>query len=68
MIDPEHDLPIKQQAEVLGKWYGIHLRLDLKSLPAWSLIDELRMLANTVKHAEGSPMCRIRLEREVSGI
>lgn len=30
-----------------------HLQLDLKTLPSWSAIDELRLVANAVKHAEG---------------
>jgi hypothetical protein len=37
----------------LAKWYLSTLRLDLHNLPEWCLIVELRLVANTAKHAEG---------------
>jgi len=36
------------------QWYARHLRLDLQLLRNWPTIEELRLLANAVKHAEGS--------------
>ena len=35
------------------QWYSQHLRLEFESLPSWTMIHELRLLANTVKHGEG---------------
>ena len=55
--------PPNPRLDDVAKWYGIHLRLDLKSLPAWLLINELRMLANTVKHAEGSSSSHLKAKR-----
>ena len=38
------------------KEYGI----DIKKFACWSKIDELRLVANTVKHAEGSSSQKLR--------
>jgi hypothetical protein len=38
---------------VVAEWYQLNLRLDLHLLSSWTLIDELRLVANTTKHAEG---------------
>jgi hypothetical protein len=35
------------------RWYMSTLRVDLHGLSEWPLIDELRLVANTAKHAEG---------------
>jgi len=37
--------------------------LDPKGLPGWSVIDELRLIANCVKHAEGESCGKLRLNR-----
>ena len=44
----------------LVKWYLGTLRIDLRTLPEWPLIDELRLVANTAKHAEGSSSNELR--------
>lgn len=41
-------------------WYRKHFRLDLRTLPDWDTIDELRLVANTVKHAEGNAAEQLR--------
>ncbi|HEV3483009.1 MAG TPA: hypothetical protein VGR97_11865 [Candidatus Acidoferrales bacterium] len=41
-------------------WYNQHFQIDLKQFPSWPLIDELRLVANTVKHAEGSSETQLR--------
>ena len=50
MVEPPQDTKLDKVAQ----WYKQHLRLDLKTLPTWRLMDELRLVANAVKHAEGS--------------
>ena len=40
-----------------------HFAIDLRTLIAWSKIDELRLAANAVKHAEGSAAQRLRQVR-----
>jgi hypothetical protein len=42
------------------KWYKSVLHLDLKQLSGWPLIDELRLVANTAKHAEGKSCGELR--------
>ncbi len=44
-------------------WYSENLALDLKRLPHWTEIDELRLVANAVKHAEGKSEAELRLLR-----
>jgi hypothetical protein len=34
-------------------WFNETIGLDLASLPSWPLIEELRLVANVVKHGEG---------------
>ena len=41
-------------------WYTQHFQIDLAQFPSWSLIEELRHVANTTKHAEGSSEKRLR--------
>lgn len=51
----------KVELDQLPPWYQRHLRLDLTSLVEWSRInDELRTIANAVKHGEGSAAKRLR--------
>ena len=38
--------------EAVVDWYKKHCQLDLTRFSLWSLIDELRLVANTTKHAE----------------
>ena len=45
----------------IAVWYRRHLRVDLTALADWSKIDnELRTIANAVKHGEGSAARRLR--------
>ena len=47
----------------VSKWYARHFGLRLQSLPSWTLIDELRLVANVTKHAEGSSAEELRERR-----
>jgi hypothetical protein len=49
----ENRQPKSTALEEVVKWYQSALRMDLRSLPEWPLIDELRLVANATKHAEG---------------
>lgn len=56
--EQQHDkalLKISKAKELLSK-RGI----DVSSFPSWSSIDELRLVANTVKHAEGDSADQLR--------
>ena len=44
--------PAKPHLYNARDWYETQFGLDLSTLPSWDAIDELRRLANTVKHAE----------------
>jgi hypothetical protein len=47
----------------LPDWYSKQFGLDLRSLSSWSLINELRVVANVTKHAEGSAARELRALR-----
>jgi hypothetical protein len=49
--------------EIVRTWYCNNLGLDLSTLPSWNAIDELRLVANTVKHAEGGSADKLRERR-----
>jgi hypothetical protein len=54
---------IKESDTTFGNvsaWYQQHFQVDLKQFPLWSLIDELRLVANTAKHAEGKSATQLR--------
>jgi hypothetical protein len=45
------------------KWFNEDVGLDLKGLPTWAVINELRLVAHTVKHGEGhsaKALCELR--------
>ena len=44
----------------MADWYLSHFQLDPKALPDWKTIDEMRLVANTVKHAEGKSAEELR--------
>lgn len=44
----------------VAKWYLKHFGLKFESLPDWATIDELRLVANAVKHADGSAADQLR--------
>lgn len=58
-MDPPRDTKLDE----VKKWYNANLRLDLETLPSWGMINELRLVANAVKHAEGSAMRQLRTLR-----
>ena len=35
------------------RWYRQNANIDLTGLPSWRQIDEMRLVANTIKHGEG---------------
>ena len=56
--------PLKEtKIDSVAAWYLAHLHLDIKSLPSWSLVDEFRLVANAVKHGEGSAARQLRTRR-----
>jgi hypothetical protein len=55
--------PKDTQLGEVKNWYASHLHLDLETLPSWALVDELRLVANAVKHAEGSATKQLRERR-----
>lgn len=53
--------PLKEGSlKELQDWYKQHFHIDLSTFPDWNCIDELRLLANTVKHAEGGSAEKLR--------
>lgn len=45
---------------VVASWYRDHFGLELSALPDWATTDELRLVANAVKHAEGGSAEELR--------
>ena len=49
------DRPLKEtKLRIVRAWFLEQLKLDFGTLPSWSKIDELRHVANVVKHGEGA--------------
>jgi hypothetical protein len=48
-----------QLKEVI-EWYKTGFQLDLTQFPSWSVIEELKLVANSTKHAEGSAANQLR--------
>ena len=46
-------MPTDTKLGGLKTWYLIHFDIDLSKLLTWPKIDQLRLLANTVKHGDG---------------
>jgi hypothetical protein len=43
-----------KKRELIGNfWYREQLNIDFEALPSWEVINEMRLVANTVKHGEG---------------
>ena len=55
--------PSDTKLEPVTEWYKKYFGLDLKSLPSWPVIDELRLVANTIKHGEGGSARALRARR-----
>jgi hypothetical protein len=58
-IQPPNDTKI----ELVASWYRRHFSLDLHSLTMWPSVDELRLVANSVKHGEGGSAEQLRERR-----
>ncbi|MGA1995558.1 MAG: hypothetical protein ABSH45_07235 [Bryobacteraceae bacterium] len=57
-------MPLKDsKMEKVAEWYLAHLHLDFETLPSWAMIDELRLVANAVKHGEGPSERQLRSVR-----
>jgi len=54
--------PIKDaKIQTTEDWYRKHLEIDFQSYPGWDLIaNELRLLANAIKHGDGSSAAKLR--------
>ena len=46
--------------DVVKTWYVTNLGIDLSSLEPWAKLRELRLVANSVKHAEGGSAKQLR--------
>ena len=44
----------------IADWYRCNFNLDLSKLSAWPKIEQLRLLANSVKHGEGDSATQLR--------
>lgn len=49
--------------EVVVDWYKKNCQLELTQFPDWGIIDELRLVANSTKHAEGPAAKQLREKR-----
>lgn len=52
--------PSDSKLEAVTKWYHKNFKLDLAKLFTWQKIDHLRLLANSIKHGEGSSSRQLR--------
>jgi hypothetical protein len=50
LVDDGHDA-VRPEAAI--DWFEHEVGVDVKGLDSWEVIDELRLVANTVKHSEG---------------
>jgi hypothetical protein len=55
------DGPVRDtKLSIVAEWYKEHLGTTLAEMPSWNTIDEMRLVANTVKHGEGSSAHHLR--------
>jgi hypothetical protein len=59
-LDCKYERVRDTKLEIVKDWYAENLGIDLSSLEPWAKIDELRSVANSVKHAEGGSARRLR--------
>jgi len=52
--------PCDSKLDIVRDWFHEHFQLDLRTLASWPRVDELRLVANVVKHAEGGSAQRLR--------
>jgi hypothetical protein len=55
--------PRDTKLSIVAKWYQDHFDLNLKSLSAWPMIEQLQLIANSVKHGEGDSAKKLRARR-----
>lgn len=55
--------PRDTKLDEVAKWYRNNFNLNLSILPSWPKIQQLRLLANSVKHGEGSSAEELRAIR-----
>lgn len=55
--------PRETKLEIVSDWYRKNFNLDLSNLSAWPKINQLRLLANSVKHGEGKSAAELRAIR-----
>jgi hypothetical protein len=58
-VPPPSDTKLK----VVATWYREYFDLDLTSLPSWPMIEQLRLISNSVKHGEGGSAAKLRALR-----
>jgi len=59
-LDCKYERVRDTKLEIVKDWYAENLGIDLSSLEPWAKIDELRLVASSVKHAEGGSARRLR--------
>jgi hypothetical protein len=61
--DALFDEPVKDtKISDVRAWYQRELQIDFTAMPSWKVMDELRLVANTVKHGEGASAKMLRAE------
>lgn len=55
--------PSDTKLSLVAAWYRSNFNLDLSKLSAWPKIEQLRLLANSVKHGEGDSAAKLRATR-----
>jgi len=55
--------PNDTKLDKTAAWLKTNLEIDIRTLPSWGAIDELRMLANSAKYGEGSAVRQLRAIR-----
>lgn len=53
----------KTRLEKIKDWYSANFHLKLETLPSWETVDELRLVANAVKHGDGSASRQLKQRR-----
>ncbi len=55
--------PSDTRLSLVAAWYRSNFNFDLSKLSAWPKIEQLRLLANSVKHGEGDSAAKLRAIR-----
>ena len=55
--------PTDTKLSVVADWYKRHFGIDLRDFRTWAPIEELRLVANSVKHGEGSSAMKLHRQR-----